>query len=136
RVGKSRSTVTNSLRLLQLPADVLAELESGALSAGHARTLLGLDSTQTQVAVARDVLARRLSVRDTEQLVRERARSTADDADRRAVEADLSRALGTRVHLRHNHNGSGRIVIEYYSLAELDGLIARLTPRSAAPNAF
>jgi ParB family chromosome partitioning protein len=136
RVGKSRSTVTNSLRLLQLPSDVLAQLESGALSAGHARTLLGLDSTQAQAAVARDVLARRLSVRDTEQLVRQRARPADSDAERRAVEANLARALGTRVHLRHNQSGSGRIVIEYYSLAELDGLIERLAPRSAASNAF
>ena len=135
-VGKSRSAVTNSLRLLQLPADVLADLESGALSAGHARTLLGLDSTQAQVAVARDVRARRLSVRDTEQLVRARAQSTDADAERRAVEADLSRALGTKVQLRHNRDGSGRILIEYYSLAELSGLIDRLAARGAAANAF
>lgn len=130
RVGKSRSTVTNSLRLLQLSPDVLAQVASGALSAGHARSLLGLPSTQAQAALARDVVARRLSVRDTEKLVRERAQPAPVDVEQRAVESELSRALATRVHLRHNKDGSGRIVIEYYSLAELDGLIERLSARS------
>jgi ParB family chromosome partitioning protein len=129
RVGKSRSAVTNSLRLLHLTPDVLAQLESGALSAGHARSLLGLDSAQAQAAAARDVVAQHLSVRDTEKLVRDRARPAAVDVEQRAVEADLTRLLGTRVHLRHNKDGSGRIVIEYYSLDELDGLIARLGAR-------
>jgi ParB family chromosome partitioning protein len=131
RVGKSRSTVTNSLRLLQLPGDVLAQLASGALSAGHARSLLGLPSTQAQAALARDVVARRLSVRDTEKLVRERAEPAPVDVEQRAVESELARALATRVRLRHNKDGSGRIVIEYYSLDELDGLIERLGARSA-----
>jgi ParB family chromosome partitioning protein len=131
RVGKNRSTVTNSLRLLQLPQDVLAQLASGALSAGHARSLLGLPSTQAQAALARDVVAQRLSVRDTEKLVRERAQPAPVDVEQRAVESELARALATRVRLRHNKDGSGRIVIEYYSLDELDGLIERLGARSA-----
>ena len=132
RVGKSRSAVTNSMRLLQLPPDVLTQLASGALSAGHARSLLGLTSTQAQAAVARDIVTRQLSVRDTEKLVRERARPTDADVEHRAVETELTRALGTRVHLRHNKDGSGRIVIEYYSLDELDGLMDRLGARGAA----
>jgi ParB family chromosome partitioning protein len=126
RVGKSRSAITNALRLLGLPAEVLAQLESGALSAAHARTLLALDSAGTQREVADNVITRRLSVRDTEQLVRERAARSAADVEQRAVEARLAQALGTRVHLRHNRNGSGKIVIEYYSLDGLDGLLARL----------
>jgi len=136
RVGKNRSTVTNSLRLLQLPAEVLAQLEAGAITAGHARSLLALDTTQAQAAVARDVAQRRLSVRDTEQLVRARARPAHAEVEQRALESDLARALATRVHLRHNKDGSGRIVIEYYSLDELDGLLVRLGARSAAANAF
>lgn len=136
RVGKSRSAVTNSMRLLQLPPEVMAQLESGALSAGHARSLLALPSTQAQAALARDVVAQRLSVRDTEQLVRERARLPAVDVEQRAVESDLARALGTRVRLRHNKDGSGRIVIEYYSLDELDGLLERLGARGAANATF
>lgn len=129
RVGKSRSAVTNSLRLLQLPPSVLAQLESGELSAGHGRSLLGLDSPQAQAAAARDAVARRLSVRDTEKMVRERGRPATDDVERRAVEADIARALGTRVHLRHRADGAGRIVIEYFSLDELDGLLRRFGAR-------
>ena len=126
RVGKSRSAITNALRLLGLPPEVLAQLESGVLSAAHARTLLGLDSAGSQRDVANHIVARRLSVRDTEQLVRERAARPTADVEQQAVEGRLARALGTRVHLRHNRNGSGRIVIEYYSLDALDGLLARL----------
>jgi ParB family transcriptional regulator, chromosome partitioning protein len=129
RVGKSRSTVTNSLRLLQLPNDVLEQVASGALSAGHARSLLGLSSPQDQAALARNVVTRRLSVRDTEKMVRERAELVHVDVEQRALESELSRALSTRVHLRHNKDGSGRIVIEYYSLDELDGLLDRLGAR-------
>lgn len=131
RVGKSRSAVTNSLRLLQLPPDVLSQLASGGLSAGHARSLLGLSSTQAQAAIARDVVTKRLSVRDTEKLVRERAQPESGDVEQRAVESELARALATRVHLRHRKDGSGRIVIEYYSLGELDGLLERLGARGA-----
>jgi ParB family chromosome partitioning protein len=128
RVGKTRSAVTNSIRLLQLPPSVLAQLESGELSAGHGRSLLGLDSAAAQAALAKDAAARRLSVRDTEKLVRDRQTST-EDVERRAVEADLARALGTRVHVKHHADDSGRIIIEYFSLDELDGLLARLGAR-------
>jgi ParB family chromosome partitioning protein len=129
RVGKSRSAVTNSLRLLNLSPDVLARLESGELSAGHARSLLGLESAEAQAALAREVARKRLSVRDTEKLVRARTSAAADDLERRAVESDLARALGTRVHLKHRADGAGHIVIEYFSLDELDGLLSRLGAR-------
>lgn len=131
RVGKSRSAVANSLRLLALPGEILRQLESGELSAGHARSLLGLQSPREQLAAARAAAKQRLSVRDTERLVRERAEgaATEDDVERRAVESNLAHALGTRVRLRHNKDGSGRIVIEYYSLDELDGLLSRFGAR-------
>lgn len=129
RVGKTRSAVANSIRLLQLPPSVLAQLESGELSAGHGRTLLALDSAAAQSALARDAAHRKLSVRDTEKLVRDRQQLPTDDVEQRAVEADLARALGTRVHLRHRNDGSGRIVIEYFSLDELDGLLSRFGAR-------
>ena len=129
RVSKSRSAVTNSLRLLQLPPSVIAQLESGELSAGHGRSLLALDSAQAQTAVAREAATRRLSVRDTEKMVRERRLPPPDDIERRAVEADLARALGTRVHVRHRADGSGRIIVEYFSLDELDGLLTRFGAR-------
>jgi len=128
QVNKSRSAITNSLRLLQLPREVIKQLESGELSAGHARSLLALDATQ-QVAVGREVAAKRLSVRDAEQLVRERSRAVTEDIEQRALEAELARALGTKVHLRHNKSGSGHIVIDYFSLDGLDGILARLGVR-------
>jgi ParB family chromosome partitioning protein len=127
RVGKTRSAVANSIRILHLPAEVLAQLEAGVITAGHARSLLALDSAHGQVAAAREVVAGGLTVRDTERLVRERGQPPPIDIEQRAVESDLTRALGTRVKLRHGKDGSGRIVIQYYSLDELNGLIARLS---------
>lgn len=129
RVGKSRSAVTNSVRLLALPADIIGQLEAGTLSAGHARALLALEGGDAQLAAAREVVGRRLSVRDTEDLVRARAAAAARDVERIAVEERLTRALGTRVQLRHRANHSGRIVIDYHSLDELDGLLRRLEAR-------
>ena len=130
RVGKNRSTVTNSLRLLQLPSEVRDQIQAGVLSAGHARSLLGLDSHGAQAAVAHDIVRRRLSVRQTEDLVRQKAKRAVNDLDQQALETELSRALGTRVRLRPTKNGAGKIEIEYYSLAELNGLVNRLTAPS------
>jgi ParB family chromosome partitioning protein len=135
KVGKSRSTVTNSMRLLHLPGEIQAQLESGVLSAGHARSLLALDSAALQLEAAREIARKRLSVRDTEKLVRDRTRPPAVDIEQQALEAQLSKALATRVRLRHRRDGSGRIVIEYYSLDELSGLLERLgvTAATRAP---
>lgn len=127
RVGKNRSTVTNSLRLLQLPDEIQAQLADGRLSAGHARCLLGLSSPGEQAKLAHEIVRRKLSVRESERLVREQSNKRKPDFDRQAVEAELSHALGTRVRLKHRKNGAGSIEIEYYSLAELNGLISRLT---------
>jgi ParB family chromosome partitioning protein len=131
RVGKTRSAVSNSVRLLQLPPAVRQRIESGELSAGHARSLLALRAVETQGQVADDIVRRRLSVRETERLVRERAEEPAAEAgQRRAVEEDLGRVLGTRVRIRQAKGGGGRVEIEFYSLAELNGLIERLSSLS------
>ena len=128
RVGKTRSAVSNSVRLLQLPANIRRRIESGELSAGHARSLLALRAVETQAQVADDIVRQRLSVRETERLVRRRVEEPAEEAgQRRAVEEDLARALGTRVRIRQTNAGKGRIEIEFYSLAELNGLIERLS---------
>lgn len=137
RVGKTRSTVTNAIRLLQLPPDIRAQIEAGTLSAGHARSLLALASAAEQAELAGRIVRERLSVRDSERAVRKRTRNaTAADVDQRALESDLSRELGTRVRLVPGKNGAGRIEIEYYSAAELDGLIARLTSDRRLASAF
>jgi len=126
KVAKDRSTVANTLRLLQLPDEVKEQIARGALSAGHARTLVNVGSAAEQVAIARDVVGRRLSVRDTEHLVRSHRRR-AVDPDHRALEDRLTRSLGTKVKLHLRRGGRGKIEVQFYSLDELNGLVDRLS---------
>jgi len=126
RVGKNRSTVANSLRLLNLPHEIQQQLASGAITAGHARSLLMLGSVEEQSALARDIVEQRLSVRDTETRTRARARKPVADLDVRAAESALARAIGTKVRIVPGRNGGGKIQIDYYSLEELNGLLGRL----------
>jgi ParB family transcriptional regulator, chromosome partitioning protein len=126
RVGKSRSTVANTLRLLQLPDAIKRDIERGVLSAGHARALVTIDSDAAKLALSQEVVTQRLSVRQTERLAKQAVRPLAD-ADLHAAEQQLTEALGTKVRISHRRNASGRIEIDYYSLAELNGLIARLS---------
>ena len=131
-VGKSRSHLANTLRLLQLPAPVQEHVLHGRLSAGHARAILACDEQET---VAEHVLARNLSVRDTEALVRAKAagpkkasgpRRAAKDADTAALEGDLEDALGMRVDIA-DRGGAGEVTIRYVSLEQLDEICRRLT---------
>jgi ParB family chromosome partitioning protein len=126
RVGKDRSTVANTLRLLQLPQEIQREIERGALSAGHARALINVGSEAAKIKLAREVLARRLTVRDTEKLAKRQLRPVAD-VELRAAEHRLTEALGTRVRLHTRRGGAGKIEIEYYSLEGLNALIDRLS---------
>lgn len=131
-VGKSRSHVANTLRLLQLPAGVQEHVLFGRLSAGHARAILACDD---QEAVAEQVVAKGLSVRDTEALVRAKAagpkkgsgpRRAAKDADTAALEVDLEDALGMSVDIA-DRGGAGEVKIRYASLEQLDEICRRLT---------
>ena len=126
KIGKSRSAVANTLRLLSLPAEVLRQVQAGALSAGHARSILGIQSPSAQIELARELVRQGLSVRDTERRARKQTGREVE-IDRQAVEDKLTRTLGTRVRLRPNKDGSGQIEIEYYSLTELNGLVDRLS---------
>ncbi len=135
RVGKERSTVSNSLRLLRLPNGVRRLVEEGQLSMGHARALLGLDSSEAIEAVARAVVAKGLSVRATEELVRKRAQGepaerpapTAKSASVRDLEGRLTQRLGAHVAVAENKRGKGgRIEIKYSDLDDLDRLLERL----------
>jgi ParB family chromosome partitioning protein len=133
-IGRSRVAVTNLLRLLELAPAVQSMLQEGRIDMGHARALLGL-SRARQVEVAEQVAARGLSVRETERLVQQAAASpkrkgrAAIDADGRRVEEELSEALGASVHLKPRRAGRGALVIDYSSLDQLQGLIARLKRR-------
>jgi ParB family transcriptional regulator, chromosome partitioning protein len=126
RVGKDRSTVANTLRLLQLPSQIQRDIERGVLSAGHARALVTAGSDTAKIKLAHEVVTRRLSVRQTERLAKQNGHALAD-TEQRAVEERLTLALGTRVRLVPRRDGSGRLEIEYYSLDGLNGLLDRLT---------
>ena len=130
RVGKDRSTIANSLRLLQLPPEVQQQLERGTLSAGHARALAGAPSDALRVELADAVVTQQLTVRQTERLVKRRVRLPVVP-ELAAAEQRLMEYLGTRVRVLHGRNGSGRIEIEYYSLEELNGLIDRMAAEPA-----
>ncbi|HEY2387287.1 MAG TPA: ParB/RepB/Spo0J family partition protein [Candidatus Binatia bacterium] len=135
RVGKSRPAIANAIRLLKLPESIRRELSRGRLTAGHARVLLSLDSADAQLRAARQILARQLSVRDTERLASSRnkksaaANASGRDPHRAALERELAASLGTRVRIVPGRRG-GRIEIEYYSNEELQGLAERLSKRS------
>jgi ParB family chromosome partitioning protein len=132
-VGRSRAAVSNLLRLLTLPSDVREMLETGKMDMGHARALLALDNRQMSAA-AHQVVDKGLSVRETENLVRRllegatpRARVAARiDPDIRALTDSLSEKLGARVSLSTGTGGRGRLIIEYGSTDELDGILARI----------
>jgi len=134
-VGKDRASIANFQRLLRLPAEVQTEVASGTLSMGHARALLALGGEAEQRSVARDVIARNLSVRETEVLVRKSSEGTKVkepsapkpvDVHTRAAEDRLRLALGTRVRIVR-HGARGRIEIDFGSEDELIRLYDQLT---------
>jgi len=138
RVGRARSTVANTLRLLDLAPSIQAAIVDGRLTEGHGRALGGLP-VETQDRVLDSVISQELSVRQTEELVRRmrepRPEATgrperASDPELERVEEDLRRSLGTKVRLARSRRG-GRIVIEYYSDEELGRLYERLTGGNA-----
>jgi ParB family chromosome partitioning protein len=138
KVGKSRPAIANSLRLLSLPAEVQREVSDGHLPAGQARALLGLPTEALIVSASREVIARGLSTRETEKMVRllitgrKRRRAVPLlDADLKAVVEGLQRALGTRVRLIPKpRTNKGKIEIEYYAAADLDRIIQTITKGS------
>ena len=134
-VGKDRASIANIQRLLRLPAEVQAEVASGTLSMGHARALLALASETEQRSVARDVISRNLSVRETEALVRKAGEAGKAkeppapkpvDVHTRAAEDRLRLALGTRVRIVR-HGTRGRIEIDFGSEDELIRIYDQLT---------
>jgi len=133
-VGKDRSSVANHMRLLKLPQEVRAEVASGRLSMGHARAILALENEAAQRQVAREVIARNLSVRETEAMVKRMSRDasatgkapSANDVHTRAAEEKLRMTLGTRVRIARRGKG-GRIEIDFTSEDELQRLYEHLT---------
>ncbi|WP_271409899.1 ParB/RepB/Spo0J family partition protein [Pseudomonas sp. Q1-7] len=131
-VGKSRVTITNLLRLIGLPEEIKTLLAHGDLEMGHARALLGLP-LERQVEGARHVVARGLTVRQTEALVRQwlstkekTVESVKSDPDISRLEQRLAERLGAPVQIKHGQKGKGQLVIRYNSLDELQGVLAHI----------
>lgn len=139
RVGKERSSIANSLRLLRLPDEVKGSLVDGSLNMGHARALLGLGEDAAIRKAAAEVMGKRLSVRQTEQLVRRQKAGPADaptqaakaapSAELRSLEEKLQRALGTKVKVLDRGKGKGKLEIEFFSYEELDRLLLSILPQ-------
>ena len=127
-VGKSRSHVANMLRLLKLPDSVRGLISEGKLSAGHARTLIGVGDPEAR---AREILAGALNVRQAEKKARGPSAPTkkpaAKDADTKALELSLSNSLGMNVQIEHLGKTGGSVKIHYRNLEQLDEVIRRLT---------
>jgi ParB family transcriptional regulator, chromosome partitioning protein len=139
KVGKSRPAIANSLRLLALPAEVLQEVSAGNLPAGQARALLGLHAEPLILSACREVIAKGLSTRETEKMVRylilgrkRRRQVPLLDPDLKTVIENMQRVLGTRVRLIPKARSTkGKIEIEYYALTDLERIIQKITGSSA-----
>jgi len=132
RVGKSRVSVTNTLRLLKLPDSILKALSDDTISEGHARALLGLTTSQAQTAALQTVLNQGLNVRQTEELVRKMQGHKPEpvvekpvDPEIKELEERLQTRLGTKVSLTHGAKG-GTVTIHYYSDEELNAIVSSL----------
>lgn len=130
-VGKSRTTVTNLLRLMQLNDDVKVLLERGDIELGHAKVLLGVQGN-LQSELARIIAAKEMTVREAERLVNKALNPTqttekAVDPDVQQLETSLSERLGAKVAISHNRKGKGKLVINYTSLDELDGILKHIS---------
>jgi len=134
-VGRSRVTVTNLLRLLELAPEVCERVERREIEMGHARALLPLPSRKQQVEIATVVATKGLSVRDTEALVRRilagstaaaEGKDAARDPNVQRLEQELADKLGAKVAIQHSNGGKGKLVVSYNSLDELDGILAHI----------
>lgn len=134
-VGRSRAAVSNLLRLLDLGDEAKGLVEHREIEMGHARALLGLDNKRQQADVAAQVAQQKLSVRETEALVKRMASTpsaSAQDAtprmdpNIRKLEGELSEKLGAKVQVQHSSSGKGKVVISYHTLDELDGILEHI----------
>ncbi|HEY1231998.1 MAG TPA: ParB/RepB/Spo0J family partition protein [Candidatus Binatia bacterium] len=138
KVAKSRPAIANALRLLSLPVEVQQEVSAGNLPAGQARALLGLQNEALMISACREVIAKGLSTRETEKMVRHlvtgrkrRRAAVAADPDLKTIIEELQRALGTRVRLIPKpRTNKGRIEIEYYTLPDLERIIQTITRKT------
>lgn len=137
KVGKSRPAIANALRLLTLPSEVQQEVTSGKLPAGQARALLGLHTEPLIISACREVIAKGLSTRETEKMVRtllvgrrRRRQAPLLDPDLKSIVEELQRTLGTRVRLMPKaRSAKGKVEIEYYTAADLERIVETITKK-------
>ncbi|MEO6583325.1 MAG: ParB/RepB/Spo0J family partition protein [Ferruginibacter sp.] len=134
RMGKERTTVTNYIRLLKLPPDIQVAVRNNVITMGHARALINIDMVDKQLYIFSEIKKKGLSVRQTEELVRKiytpadvktSVKPTLSGAFKK-IEDNLASTYNTRVKLTHTKKGSGSILLEYYSLEELNNLLDKL----------
>lgn len=136
RMSKERSTVTNYIRLLKLPPDIQVAVRNSIISMGHARTLITIETIETQILIYNEIKSKGLSVRQTEELVRKYNRSSDKSVKSNSkssmpvhfkkMEDTLASHFETKVKLKHSNKGEGSITIEYYSLEELNKVLERM----------
>ncbi len=140
RMGKERSTVANYIRLLKLPPDIQVAVRNNTLSMGHARALINVHSVDHQLFIFNEIVEKRLSVRQTEELVRKMYKNEEAVKESikpvlppayKKIEDNLASHFSTKVKLQYNKKGNGSITIEYYSLQELNKILDQL---GASPN--
>ena len=134
RMSRSRTSITNALRLLKLPGEVQQLLVDGKLSQGHAKVLLGMENDEAETLLAHRIVEEELSVRATEEAVRlwanprkpRPAKKLKNEAAYRKTASDLTEKLGTKVRINRKSEHAGRIEIEYYSLDDLERVISHI----------
>lgn len=135
RMGKERATISNYVRLLKLPPDIQVAVRKGDISMGHARSLINIDAVEKQLFVYKEIKAKGLSVRQTEELVRtlysdskivkSNTKTNLPPAYQR-IENTLASHFGAKVKLKHSNKGSGSITVEYFSLEELNKILDQM----------
>ncbi|MEY3948291.1 MAG: hypothetical protein RL512_1102 [Bacteroidota bacterium] len=135
RMGKDRSTVANIIRLLRLPPDIQLSVRRGELSMGHARALIALDVVDAQLVAFKEIMAKGLSVRQTEALVQQLKKSlpavkkttnSTSSSPYKRIEDKLASHFSTRVKIKTNKDGSGQLIIEYYTQEEFNKILGLL----------
>ena len=134
RMGMDRSTVSNYIRMLKLPPDIVVAVRNGSLSMGHARALINAGEVDKQLYVYNTILSKKLSVRQTEDLVKQLYKPSKAKAEVKQkpagqvnkIQDQLTSFFGTKVKLEHQKTGRGKISLEYYSLEELNGLLKKM----------
>jgi ParB family chromosome partitioning protein len=133
-MGMDRSTVSNYIRMLKLPPDIIVAVRNGSLSMGHARALINAGEVDKQLYVFNTIVSKKLSVRQTEDLVKQLYKpgkqKTVGDTKPKGqfgkIQDQLSGHFGTKVKIEHHHTGRGKITLEYYSVEELNGLLEKM----------